>query len=94
MANALEDHLHPHTFVILRGEAGEIDRWRRELQRTWRPLVSVLAVPSDARDLPAALQDKLPRGTAVAYLCRGSTCEAPLASLAAVATALRPAGED
>jgi uncharacterized protein YyaL (SSP411 family) len=90
MANALEDHLHSHTFVVLRGEAAMIGQWRRELQRMWRPLVSVIAVPADAPDLPAALAGKPAQGEAVAYLCRGSTCDAPLHDLAAVQAALRP----
>jgi uncharacterized protein YyaL (SSP411 family) len=93
MANALEDHLSPHTFVILRGGQQAIEQWRSVLQRTWRPLVSVIAVPSDSAGLPAALAEKPPRGTAVAYLCRGSTCEAPLHEIASVQAALQ-AGRD
>ncbi len=89
MANALEDHLHAHSFVILRGERSVIEEWRRELQRVWRPLVSVLAIAADATNLPAALREKSPRGTAVAYLCRGSTCEAPIATLAGLQAALQ-----
>jgi uncharacterized protein YyaL (SSP411 family) len=88
MANALEDHLHAHTFVILRGEAAVIDIWRRELQQVWRPLVSVVAIPSGAPELPAALADKPPLGPAVAYVCRGTTCEAPLHALADVQATL------
>ena len=89
MANALEDQLSPHTFVILRGEPHAIEQWRSELQRTWRPLVSIIAVPAECVGLPAALAEKPPRGSAVAYLCRGSTCDAPLHELASVHAALR-----
>jgi hypothetical protein len=89
MANALEDQLSPHTFVILRGESAIIQQWRGELQRTWRPLVSVIAVPAECAGLPAALAEKPPRGDAVAYLCRGSTCDAPLHELASVQAALQ-----
>jgi uncharacterized protein YyaL (SSP411 family) len=94
MANALEDHLHPHSFVILRGERAVIEEWRRELQRIWRPLVSVLAIPTDATGLPVALQEKTPRGAAVAYLCRGSACEAPIATLAGLQAALQAGAGD
>lgn len=93
MANALEDHLHPHSFVILRGEQGVIGKWRRELQRSWQPLVSVIAVPALAEGLPAALAGKPVHGEAVAYLCRGSTCEAPLHELGAVQAALQVSGD-
>jgi uncharacterized protein YyaL (SSP411 family) len=89
MANALEDHLHPHTFVILRGEADAVDGWRRDLQRVWRPLVSIIGIPADTPALPAALAAKPSHSVAVAYLCRGSTCDAPLHDLAAVHAALQ-----
>jgi len=84
MATALEEHLQPHEFIVLRGEAGPMDIWRRELQRMWRPRTSVIAVPADAAGLPAALATKPPRGAVVAYLCRGSHCEAPEENLPAL----------
>jgi uncharacterized protein YyaL (SSP411 family) len=89
MANALEDHLHEHVFVILRGEQYVIDAWRRDLQRAWRPRVSVIAIPDAAQDLPAALASKAANGPAAAYLCRGSTCQAPLHEREALHAALR-----
>ena len=88
MANALEDHLHPHVFVILRGDQSTINAWRRELQRIWRPLVSIIAVASDCAALPPSLAGKVPREGPVAYLCRGSTCDAPMTDLATVNAAL------
>jgi uncharacterized protein YyaL (SSP411 family) len=39
--------------------------------------------------LPAAIADKAPRGAAVAYICRGSSCSAPVESLDALVTKLR-----
>jgi uncharacterized protein len=89
MANALEDHLRSHTFVILRGEAANIEAWRRELQQVWRPLASIIAIPTQARELPAALAAKAPLGPVVAYVCRGSTCDAPLHELSDVHAALQ-----
>lgn len=93
MAGALEEHLRQHSFVILRGDAQQIHQWQNELHRVWRPLASVLAIPADADDLPAALKEKPPRGAALAYLCRGSTCQAPLASLDALEAALGSGGD-
>jgi uncharacterized protein YyaL (SSP411 family) len=89
MATALDQFLNPQRIVILRGAAGEIDLWRRELQRIWRPDVSVLAIPADAQDLPQVLAEKVPRAGTVAYLCQGSTCSAPLDSLPTLLQALR-----
>jgi uncharacterized protein YyaL (SSP411 family) len=88
MATALEDHLHPHTFVILRGQPEQIDLWRRDLQRVWRPRVSVIAVPDSAMTLPPALAEKTLRGEATAYLCRGSVCDAPYLNLPELTQAL------
>ena len=36
-------------------------------------------------DLPPALKDKAPQGDAIAYICRGTTCSAPIESLSALA---------
>jgi hypothetical protein len=41
----------------------------------------VLAIPADSPDLPEALATKTVRDTAVAYVCRGNTCSAPVSSL-------------
>jgi uncharacterized protein len=93
LITALDELLDPPEIVIVRGESAAIEGWRRELARTFAPRRLVLAIPADAADLPAALADKAPRGEAVAYLCRGSVCSAPLESLAALMDALRiPAG--
>jgi uncharacterized protein YyaL (SSP411 family) len=89
MVNALEDQQRTHRFVILRGERTIIDAWRRDLQRVWQPLVSIIAISGDEADLPGALAAKQVAGEAVAYVCAGSTCHAPLHDLAAVRAALR-----
>jgi uncharacterized protein YyaL (SSP411 family) len=88
MASALEEHLQPHTFVILRGEPGQIRLWQQELQRAWRPGVSVIAISADAEALPPALAGKRPRGAVAAYVCRGSVCAEPEQDLAALLQAL------
>jgi len=88
---ALEELLHPPQIVIIRGDPQVIEEWRSQLARLYAPRRMVLAVPADAAGLPAGLGDKPARGPAVAYVCEGSVCGAPLASLAALITALRPA---
>jgi len=81
---ALDELLSPGEIVILRGEARTIEGWRADLTRLYAPTRLVLAIPSDASDLPPALADKTPRASPVAYICRGSTCSAPLDSLSAL----------
>jgi uncharacterized protein len=86
---ALEELLNPPETIILRGEATAIEAWRRDLARLYAPRRLVLAVPGDARDLPPALEEKPTRGDAVAYVCRGSVCSAPLESFSELAAHLR-----
>ena len=84
LLTALEELLHPPEVVIIRGEPAPIEAWRAELAKVYAPRRLVLAIPADAADLPPALADKAPRGDTVAYLCRGSSCSAPLDSLGAL----------
>jgi uncharacterized protein len=91
LITALDELLNPPEIVIVRGEPAAIEGWRRELARTFAPRRLVLAIPADAAGLPAALAEKAPRGEAVAYLCRGSVCSAPIESLAALIGVLQGA---
>jgi uncharacterized protein YyaL (SSP411 family) len=84
LLGALEELLTPPEIVVLRGEARTIEGWRLALAKNYAPHRIVLAIPADAADLPSALADKTPRAGPVAYLCRGSTCLAPLDSLDAL----------
>jgi uncharacterized protein len=88
---ALEELLQPPEIVVLRGDPAVTDSWRRELARLYAPRRLVLAVAADAADLPPAIAAKTPRGPAVAYLCRGSVCGAPLGSFAELTEALSAA---
>jgi uncharacterized protein len=88
---ALEELLSPPETVILRGTVETIESWRRELARLYAPRRMVLALPTETGNLPPALADKPARGDAVAYVCKGSVCSAPLESLSALANHLRQA---
>ncbi len=86
---ALEEYLAAPEILVLRGDAAEIGRWQRELDRLYAPRRITLAIPADAQGLPASLADKAARGPAVAYLCRGSTCGPPIDDLSALLRKLR-----
>jgi uncharacterized protein YyaL (SSP411 family) len=86
---ALEELLHPPQVVILRGEAAPIEAWRSQLVRLYAPRRMVLAIPTDMHDLPEALAQKPALGAAVAYVCVGSVCGPPIASLGQLILALR-----
>jgi len=81
--------LDPPEFVILRGEARTIEGWRGELARQYAPRRVVLAIAAQTPDLPPALADKTSRAAPVAYVCRGSSCAAPVDSLEALTEQLR-----
>jgi len=89
LLSALEEALHPPQIVILRGDAGVIEGWRNQLARLYAPRRLLLAIPAGTTGLPPALADKTPRGEAVAYICRGSTCSAPITSLSDLIQQLR-----
>jgi len=86
---ALDELTEPPTIVVLRGAADDLAVWRAELDKLYEPRRLVLAVPSDARDLPTALADKRPQAATVAYVCRGTTCSAPLATLGDLVRSLK-----
>jgi uncharacterized protein len=88
---ALEEYLQPPEIVIVRGAEPELARWRSELAKLYAPGRLVLAIPSAVTDLPPALAAKAARPTTVGYICRGSTCSAPVESLSALAHELQPA---
>ena len=82
---ALEELVNPTEIVILRGRSSSIEAWQHELAKLYAPRRLVLAIPADASDLPPALKNKAPKGEAIAYICRGTTCSAPIDSLSALA---------
>ena len=86
---ALDEFTEPPTIVVLRGAADDLTVWRAELDKLYEPRRLVLAVPADATGLPAALADKRPQAGTVAYVCRGTTCSAPLATLGELVRSLK-----
>lgn len=80
---ALEEFLYPPQLVLIRGEAGECEQWHRDLSRVYAPRRMVFAIPAELK-LAGALAEKKALPETVAYVCRGTTCSAPLKSLAAL----------
>ncbi len=89
LLEALDETLNPPQIIILRGAAKQIQEWQRELARVYAPHRIVIAIPSDAKDLPPALADKKPVGERVAYVCKGSVCSAPIDDFSALVEQLR-----
>ncbi len=82
LLQALEEHLQAPEIVILRGPPALIAAWQQQLATVYAPRRMVLAIAADAVNLPAALLAKVPLPGGSAYLCRGSSCSPPMASLA------------
>jgi hypothetical protein len=84
---ALEDYLKPLQTLILRGPLAS--RWAHALASRHDPARMVFAIPADAADLPEGVAAKRPDGEAVAYLCTGTTCSAPIRRFEELELALR-----
>jgi uncharacterized protein YyaL (SSP411 family) len=54
----------------------------------------IVAIPTDAADLPAALAAKRAAPETVAYLCAGMTCSAPITNLNQLARELKSREEN
>jgi uncharacterized protein YyaL (SSP411 family) len=78
---ALEEHLMAPEIVVIRGRGDDLSRWRRAAAGRYAPRRLVLAIPDDAKDLPGLLGERRARDHTVAYVCRGTRCEAPIESL-------------
>jgi uncharacterized protein YyaL (SSP411 family) len=77
LLRALEELLDPPKLVVLRGERNELRPWQRKLSQAYEPHRFVFAVPNDAK-LSGLLAQRVPRDKAVAYVCEGMTCRAPV----------------
>jgi hypothetical protein len=86
---ALDELTEPPTIVVLRGTDEDLTVWRTELDKLYDPRRMVVAIPSGATDLPAALADKRAGASTIAYICRGTTCSAPLGTLGELVRALK-----
>ena len=88
LLSALEDLEVPPTFVVLAGDPVETGAWHAALERSYRPNVRVLDLGPVDRPPPSLVKGRKPERGAVAWVCRGTTCLPPVASLADVEAAL------
>jgi uncharacterized protein YyaL (SSP411 family) len=89
LLTALEEFLNHPEVIVIRGEAGEVARWRDSAARVYAPRRMVFAIDANETDLPGALADrKSIDGETVAYQCVGTHCELPVTSWEALASEL------
>jgi uncharacterized protein YyaL (SSP411 family) len=87
LLGALDEHLHGIAVIVIRGPLAEASRWRDAVLRTYDPRRIAFAIPDTATALPPSLASKrspLEAGATVAYVCQGTSCSAPVTTLAAL----------
>ena len=86
---ALDEFTAPPAIVVLRGAADDIGLWRRELDKYYDPRRVMSRFRPTRTGLPPGLADKKPQAATVAYVCRGMTCSAPVATLGSLIRELK-----
>ncbi len=89
LLGVLEEWREPPQRIVLRGDPETLRPWQRACLVPFAPRRLCLAIPDTATALPPALAVCRPRdGGPVAYLCEGTHCGPPLATLADLQKAL------
>ena len=89
LLGALDEHLTPGRIAVLRGDDATLGPWRNAIDDGSRPSDLGFVIPP-GETLPEALRSKQPQGDAVAYVCEGPRCSAPLVDPAAFRAKWRP----
>lgn len=82
----LEDYQEPPRLVILRGESAA--QWKKILTKEFQPELMVFEIPSDLKDLPGILSERVAEEGTVAYVCTAISCLPPCRSLESLREAL------
>jgi uncharacterized protein YyaL (SSP411 family) len=88
---ALDEYLKPPEIIVIRGAHDEATAWARSAGALYAPGRLIFAVPADATGLPGALATRKPAENCIAYVCNGTQCSAPVASLRELARLLSEA---
>ncbi|HET8942840.1 MAG TPA: thioredoxin domain-containing protein [Rudaea sp.] len=88
LLRALNDFLHPRTHVVVRARDNEEAQWRAALASIPLRRCDVYFIADTQTKLPGTLAAQTCTDGGVAYVCRGTQCEAPLQSPDELAVAL------
>lgn len=89
LLTALEEYVTHPEIIVIRGDAGEVARWRDAAARLYSPRRLVFAIGRDEDALPGALAERVAMDDeTVAYRCLGTHCELPVTSWEALAANL------
>ncbi len=79
---ALRAYLTPAKIIVIRGGDPEsLGDWQRYVSTGYNPGRMSFVIPNDEENLPGLLKKRAPDGDAVAYVCEGTVCRAPVTSL-------------
>ncbi len=67
--------------IIVRGDAPQLDLWREQLALKLSPDQLAFFIPTDAENLPDAIDQKKADGKPTALVCHGFTCQPPVTDL-------------
>ena len=81
LLGALEEHLAPPRFVVLRGPTALLAPWQRALAARFDPHLMAFAIDAEVDGLPLPLEHPLTDHVA-AYVCTGTTCLPAVSDLA------------
>jgi uncharacterized protein YyaL (SSP411 family) len=79
---ALADLESPPTAVLIDGDVDEASAWQRALEASYLPNVRIVSIAGVADLPPALVKGARPAKGSVAWVCRGTHCLPPIASLA------------
>lgn len=82
LLNALEEYTDLFTIVIIRGDGETAQQWFHAVTQSFHPQRMVFVIPTQEKQLPQALQDKVAEpNQVVAYVCKGQECLPPVKNL-------------
>jgi uncharacterized protein YyaL (SSP411 family) len=88
---ALDEFLNPPEIVVIRGTETDAGDWARNIGAIFAPRRLIFAIPADAGNLPGALEARKAEDGTLAYICRGTSCSAPVRSIKDLAAELSEA---
>lgn len=84
-----EEINNPPTIIIIRGNNDELKLWQQTCQQQFNPGRMTFAIANDEKNLHQALQSKFSSsGETLAYICQGTSCQAPINHISQLTKAL------
>ncbi|MFK7793867.1 MAG: thioredoxin domain-containing protein [Gammaproteobacteria bacterium] len=84
-----EEINNPPTIVIIRGSSDELKLWQQTCQQQFNPRRMTFAIPSNEENLHPALKSKFSNSEeTLAYICQGTSCQAPVNHITQLTKAL------